>query len=110
MNYHVFRTINGWSGNSLLDDLMKVIAKDAIFLVFLAFALLCGVRLRERDPRPVVFAFCALTVTYAFGLAAATLHSERRPFETHQVHQVISHAPGQSFPSDHATAAFGVAF
>jgi undecaprenyl-diphosphatase len=25
------------------------------------------------------------------------------------VHQLIAHAPGQSFPSDHATAAFGVA-
>ncbi|HZE67534.1 MAG TPA: phosphatase PAP2 family protein [Sporichthyaceae bacterium] len=110
MNYHLFRTINNWSGNGVFDDLMKVIAKDAILAVFVAFAALCVLRLRDRDPRPVVFSIAALGLTYAFGLFAGTLHTERRPFETHQVHQLISHDPGQSFPSDHATAAFGVAF
>jgi undecaprenyl-diphosphatase len=109
MNYSLFRTINDWSGNGLLDDLMKVIAKDAIWPVFAAFAVLCVVRLREWDPRPVLFSFGALGLTYAFGLLAGALHSERRPFETHQVHLLIGHDPGQSFPSDHATAAFGIA-
>jgi undecaprenyl-diphosphatase len=109
MNYHLFRTINDWSGNGLLDDLMKVIAKDAIFPMFLALAVLLGVRLRDRDPLPVLFALGALAATFGFGRLAATLHHERRPFEDHSVHQLISHEPGQSFPSDHATAAFGVA-
>lgn len=109
MNYHLFRTINNWSGHRLLDDLMKVAAKDLIFLVFAAFALLCGTRLRDRDTKPVLFAFGALILTFLFGAIAAELHSERRPFQTHQVHQLIAHEPGQSFPSDHATAAFGVA-
>lgn len=109
MNYHLFRTINDWSGNGLFDDLMKLIAKDAIFAVFAVFAVLCVYRLREWDPRPVLFSLASLGLTYAFGLLAAALHSEQRPFETHQVHQLIAHDPGQSFPSDHATAAFGVA-
>jgi undecaprenyl-diphosphatase len=109
MNYDLFRTINNWSGHRLLDDVMKVFAKDLLFLVFVAFALLCGERMRERDLRPVGFAFAGVVLTFLFGQIAAKLHSEPRPFQTHQVHQLIAHDPGQSFPSDHAIAAFGVA-
>ncbi|MCU1588102.1 MAG: (type 2 phosphatidic acid phosphatase) family protein, partial [Frankiales bacterium] len=32
-----------------------------------------------------------------------------RPFQDHRLHQLIAHNPGQSFPSDHATAAFACA-
>lgn len=110
MNYDLFRTINDWSGNRALDDVMKVLAKDLIFVVFAVFAVLCGIRLRDRDTRPVIFAFGGLILTFVFGQIAAKVHSEPRPFQTHQVHQLIAHEPGQSFPSDHATAAFGVAF
>lgn len=36
-------------------------------------------------------------------------HPENRPFQTHKVHQLVAHASGQqSFPSDHAAAAFGI--
>jgi undecaprenyl-diphosphatase len=108
MNYHLFRTINDWSGNGLFDDAMKLIAKDAIWAMLVAFAALCVVRLREWDPRPVLFSFVALGVSYALGLLAAAVHTEQRPFETHQVHQLIADDPGQSFPSDHATAAFAI--
>ena len=110
MNYDLFRTINDWSGNRMLDDVMKVVAKDLIFIVFAIFAALCGERMRDRDLRPVSYAFGGVVLTFAFGQIAAKLHSEPRPFQTHQVHQLIAHEPGQSFPSDHATAAFGVAF
>jgi undecaprenyl-diphosphatase len=110
MNYDLFRTINDWSGNRALDDVMKVVAKDLLFVVFVVFAALCGVRMRDRDLRPVGYAFAAVVLTFLFGQVGAKLHSEPRPFQTHQVHQLIAHEPGQSFPSDHATAAFGVAF
>jgi len=109
MNYDLFRTINDWSGHRLLDDVMKVFAKDLLFAVFAVFALLCGVRMRERDMQPVIYAFGGVVLTFVFGSIAAKVHPESRPFQTHEVHQLISHDPGQSFPSDHAMAAFGVA-
>lgn len=110
MNYHLFRTINDWSGNSGLDDLMKFAAKDLLFLVFAGFALLCGQRLRDKDYRPVALAFGGLVLTFAFAQIAAKVHTEARPFVTHpSAHTLISHAKDQSFPSDHATAAFGIA-
>jgi undecaprenyl-diphosphatase len=110
MNYDLFRTIYDWSGNTALDDVMKFAAKDLLFLVFAGFALLCGVRLQEKDYRPVGLAFGALVVTFAAAQIAARLHTEARPFVTHTwVHPLISHSADQSFPSDHATAAFGIA-
>ena len=110
MNYHLFRTINDWSGNGFLDDLMKVVAKDAIFGVFAAFLVLLAFRLRERDPLPVLFSLGALAATFGFAKLASMWHGEARPWQTHEVHQLIAGGSGNSFPSEHATAAFGVAF
>jgi undecaprenyl-diphosphatase len=51
-----------------------------------------------------------LGLAFGFGLVAAQLYAEPRPFTTHHdIRLLVSHAPGQSFPSDHATAAFAMA-
>lgn len=109
MNYDWFKAINDLSGNSALDSIMKFSAKYLIFAVFAVAAVLCLLRLRAGLRRPVVLTVAALVLTFAAGLVEAAVHSENRPFQSHRVHQLISHAGGQSFPSDHATAAFGVA-
>ena len=109
MNYHLFRTINDWSGNGLLDSIMKVTANDVIFLAFVAFAVLALRIYRSRGLAPLVGSAVTLVLAFGFGLVAAALHAERRPFQSHHVHQLVQHAPGQSFPSDHATAAFALA-
>jgi undecaprenyl-diphosphatase len=42
---------------------------------------------------------------------AAEVFPEQRPFTTHtDLHPLVAHDPGQSFPSDHSLAAFGIAF
>jgi undecaprenyl-diphosphatase len=53
-----------------------------------------------------------LSLALAFGLSQGLerLSHEVRPFQSHAVHQLVAHAPGASLPSDHATAAFAVAF
>jgi len=109
VNYDLFKDINDLSGNGFVDGLMKFGAKYAIFIAFVIVAILCLLRLRERAVRPVVDVVAALVVTFVLGVAEAQIHSEKRPFQTHHVHQLLAHGPGQSFPSDHATAAFGLA-
>jgi len=110
MNYTLFHAINSLAGDPTLDAVMKAAARYLVFVVFLAAAAL-GLRcLRARQLRPVVLTGAALLLTFLLGLAEAALYAEKRPFQSHHVHQLIAHAPGQSFPSDHATAAFGVAF
>ena len=109
MNYDLFRDINNLSGNGALDALMKFSAKYVIFIAVLLVAVLCLERLRRRLVVPVVATVVALVVTFLLGLVGAALYSERRPFQSHRVHELVAHANGQSFPSDHATAAFGLA-
>src|SRR5665213_270877 len=110
MNYDILKTVNGWSGNGIVDAIMKFAAKDLIFIVFVAFAAICLVTFRRRK-LDALFAVCAtLVLAFALGLGAADVHSEKRPFTTHpNLHRLISHGAGQSFPSDHATAAFAIA-
>src|SRR4051812_22063271 len=109
MNYRLFTAINDLTGNPVIDTAMKMAARYAIFIAFALVSVLCLRRLRDRAVAPVVKTVAALTITSLFGLLDAASYPEPRPFQTHQVHQLLAHAPGQSFPSAHATAAFGLA-
>ena len=109
VNYDLFKDINNLSGNGFVDGLMKFGAKYLIYIAFVLVAALCLLRLRERVLRPVLALVAALVLTFLLGVIEGKVHSEKRPFQTHHVHQLIAHGPGQSFPSDHATAAFGLA-
>lgn len=109
MNYDLFKDINNLAGNGFVDELMKLSAKYLIFVVFAILAVVCVLRLRQRLIWPVVSTVVALVVAFVAGRIESAVHSESRPFQTHHVHQLIAHANGQSFPSDHATAAFAVA-
>lgn len=109
MNYSLFSTINSWSGTRLLDTLMRFAARDLIFAVFAVFAALVLFVYLRKGLAPVAGSAVTLVLAFGFGLVAAALHLEKRPFQSHQVRLLIQHAPGQSFPSDHATAAFAVA-
>jgi undecaprenyl-diphosphatase len=111
VNVELLRTINGWSGNGALDAVMKFAAQDLILLSFAVVAVLCARHLLARQIAPVGMVAAALVVAFGLGLVAAGLHPEARPFTTHpRLRQLIAHEPGQSFPSDHSTAAFALAF
>lgn len=110
MNYDLFKLVNNASGNSFVDALMKDAAKYAIALSALVLVVLCLIRLAHRQLWPVIWTGVGLVLTFLLGLLAAAVYAEKRPFQTHHVHQLLAHDPGQSFPSDHATAAFGIAF
>lgn len=109
MNYDLFRDINGLSGNGALDGVMKFSAKYVIFVAVAVAVVLCLAQLRRHRVVPVVATVAALVLTFLLGVLGGALYSERRPFQSHRVHELVAHAPGQSFPSDHATAAFGLA-
>ena len=109
MNYDLFKLINNATGNDFLDALMKDVAKYAIAISFLVLGVLCLLRLLHRDIWPVIWSGVGLVLTFLLGLLAAASYKEKRPFQTHHVHQLLAHGPGQSFPSDHSTAAFAAA-
>lgn len=109
-NVQLLTTINHWSGNQFLDNIMKFCAQDLILVIFATLALLCLRSLRRRERRPVLLVGAGLGAAFTFSVILAALHRELRPFQTHPVRLLINHAAGQSFPSDHATAAYAMAF
>lgn len=112
MNYQLADALNDLSGHLWpLDDLMTFLAADLIFVAALIFVLTLVPAVRRRDRGRLTQVIATLALAYAFGLLAAVLYAEPRPFTTHpDIHQLISHGAGQSFPSDHATASFAMAF
>jgi undecaprenyl-diphosphatase len=111
LNLHLLLDINrvptrspGW------DVLSDVGAQQLIYVVAVLWAAslvwcLWGRRFRDLTGLLAVPAGAEL-----LSLVAAMLRPEQRPFTaTPLVHRLISHGPGQSFPSDHATAAFALA-
>ena len=115
MNYEIFSLVNGLAGHfGPLDLLMVFAAKYLVFLLFAAGAVVTFLRARQDGWWPTgawrigqVGATLAIALVWSqvvrlFGLSL-------RPFQTHQVHMLITHDPGVSLPSDHATASFALA-
>ena len=111
MNYDIVDALNDLSGRShLLDDLVVFCAKDLIFVAFALFALTLVPLVQRRSWFTLAQVGTTLVGAYLLGLVVAALHGEQRPFTTHHdIHLLVAHPAGQSFPSDHATASFAMA-
>ncbi|MGC4890567.1 phosphatase PAP2 family protein [Micromonospora sp. DT227] len=111
MNYRVFELINGSAGRfDGIDDVMEFAATWLLYLVAAATAVMVAVALRRRRIRPVLELGAVLFLAFVAATVLAHLNGQLRPFQSHHVHQLIPHDPGVSLPSDHATAAFALAF
>ncbi|MEW2329659.1 phosphatase PAP2 family protein [Micromonospora chersina] len=110
MNYHLFQIVNAAAGhNDPVDDVFEWSAVWLIYALAATAAIPVLAHLRHRRAA-LVRVVASLGLAFAVGQAVAALSTEVRPFQTHPVHQLIPHAAGPSLPSDHATAAFAVAF
>ena len=111
MNTDLLLTINGWSGNPVVDNVMKFTAGTLIFGSFAVLAILCVLQLIARRIDRIVLVGLSLVLALGLGRGAAELFPNERPFTTHpELHQLVHHEAGQSFPSDHSLAAFAIAF
>jgi undecaprenyl-diphosphatase len=115
VNYEIFGLVNGLAGAfGPLDGLMVFAAKYLIFLLFAAGAAVTFLRARQDGWWPVgAWRIGQVGVTLAIALvlsqAVRLFGLSLRPFQTHRVHMLITHDPGVSLPSDHATASFALA-
>jgi len=111
----LFDVINGLAGrNAVLDAVMLFAAGPLIYILGAAALLVAVLDMRHRDRTANLWLVgqAAVALGLAFGvnriLRALAFHE--RPFQTQQVHQLVQHEPGVSFPSNHATAALSFAF
>jgi undecaprenyl-diphosphatase len=111
LDYQVFHWANDMAAqHDSIEDPLKayVQASELIFAAGVALLFVVGTpRLRRAALAAGLSAGLALGVAHF--LAAAIDRS--RPFVDHpQAHLFLSHAADPGFPSDHATAAFAIAF
>lgn len=111
MNERLLLLINGWAGNNhLLDDVMIFSASYLIFAVFLMVAACATYLLYKRQWIQLTYLFATLAVSFLLIQVAAHLYVDHRPFVDHHLTQLVAHAAGTSFPSDHTTATTAIAF
>jgi undecaprenyl-diphosphatase len=122
-NYALFQTINSPAGiYPWLDSIMIFCANTLIF--FWPLLLLCvwGIPLQWRKTEmppgkilqleirraAVLWTAVACVLAYGLNLLIEQVIFEPRPFVSHTVHLLVTHAADGSFPSDHAAWSFAV--
>jgi len=123
LNYTLFQEINAHAGEiPWLDGLMIFCANSLVFCWPLLLLLVWGIplRWRKRNVQPgeteiieerraiVIWVGIACLLAYAINLLIEQFVFEPRPFVSHRVHLLISHAADSSFPSDHSAWSFAV--
>lgn len=110
MNNDLFLLINGWAGHSsLIDGIMVFFAKDLIYVVAAAAVVCAGLLIYHKQWRTLAFFAGSMVLSFILLKLAGMLNVDHRPFMDHHVTQLIEHAPGKSFPSDHTTASMAIA-
>lgn len=115
MDYTLYKTINGLSGGSFADDLFKLLSNDLpvvlTALVALVFLIPWPERRRERRSGAVL-ATASAGIALLINQPIAHVVDRMRPYLAHPTHAhlLISRSHDPSFPSDHASGAFALAF
>lgn len=114
MNAQILLLVNSWAGrNFLLDNAMIFCARYLIYIVFIV-ALGCMAHLLyTHQRRPVLYFGATLLLDFILlrtvAAVYAKFYADHRPFVDYHLHQLIPHAAGRSFPSDHVTATMAIA-
>jgi undecaprenyl-diphosphatase len=115
LDYNLYKAINGLSGGSVSDAVFKFFAGDMvavlIVLVALTFLIPWGSHRTERR-KGAVLSTASAGLALLINQPIAHLVDRTRPFLAHPAHAhlLISQSHDPSFPSDHATGAFALAF
>ncbi len=110
----LFHLINHLAGKiSWLDQMMVMYAKDGPILFGLMLVWLWFAKSQDgvsANRRAVLLALGAASVALAVNQLIGAIYFRPRPFAHHIVTLLVAKSPDASFPSDHATAAFALAF
>jgi len=115
VDYTLYKAINGLSGSAFPDDVFKFLANylPAIIVVLVALAFLVPWS-RSRVERRNGASLATASAGVALLIAQPITHlvDRTRPYIDHPAHAhlLISRSHDPSFPSDHATGAFALAF
>ena len=115
VDYSLYKAINGLSGGSFADHLFKFLANDlaGILIALVALTFLIPWKSRRTERRAgAVLAAASAGLALLINQPIGHLVDRVRPYLDHPAHAhlLISRSHDPSFPSDHATGAFALAF
>jgi undecaprenyl-diphosphatase len=107
INKEWFLDINSLAGhNHLLDEIMILSAKTTPFIFALILIYLWFTKRKNES----LFAFYAGMLGLFINWLISSVYFHPRPFMVHMGKMLIYYKPETSFPSDHATLTFAIAF
>ncbi|GAB6458775.1 undecaprenyl-diphosphate phosphatase BcrC [Bacillus cereus] len=110
MNYKLFQDINQMAGHHpFLDGFMVFVTQKALIIYALTLLAMWFFG-KEKYKQSVCFAAFTSVLALCISFVIGQIYFEARPFVSHNVNLLISHAADASFPSDHTTGAFSLAF
>lgn len=85
-------------------------AKYLVFVIFAVVVVAIAYLLYRRQWKHATYFLGTLILSYVLLQIAAHIYIDHRPFVDHHLTQLVSHAVGTSFPSDHTTVTAAIAF
>lgn len=104
--------VNGLSGNSVIDAVMIAVTTYGAFLIVAAVAIRWWWNGADKRRERHLAILCGASVALGLALNQAVLLFVHRvrPYEAGVTHGLVPPSADPSFPSDHATLGFAVAF
>ncbi|WP_239619251.1 undecaprenyl-diphosphatase [Cohnella mopanensis] len=111
MNENLFHFLNQFASRfDTIDDIFEFFAQDIVWIILIVMAAL-WITAKPANQKLVFYAGLSTAIALLLGsLLISPAINHPRPFVAHEVNQLIPHAADASFPSDHATLAFSLAF
>lgn len=114
MDLSIYHSLNDFAyEHAWAGDLAKFFAQYAVFVLVAVVALiwLAGPGRAGRSERHAAFAAGTATILALIIVQVVNhLYDRTRPFVHHAHHLLIAHGKDASFPSDHTSGAFAIAF
>ena len=112
MNIKLFTLINNFAGRNLvLDKTMISMSKYLVYVIpiFLLFLWFKKSK-KDKDKKDSLAIFTSVLISLFIGWIIGLFYFHPRPFMIGLGKELISHGADSSFPSDHATVMFAIAF
>lgn len=110
MDFTFFQLINQFAGKlGLLDSLMVGLAQYGVLLLALPL-LYMWFKGDTGAKKAALLSLLSMAIALLINQIIGHIYFRPRPFTAHSVTQLIDHSADSSFPSDHTSFAFGIAW
>jgi undecaprenyl-diphosphatase len=110
LNVDLFEFINSFAGHNVVLDKAMIFAAQYLIYIVPFFLLTLWFIGDDKKKKETLFIFISILISLIFGWLITKFYYHPRPFVSGLGKELIYHAPDASFPSDHATVMFAVAF